>query len=114
VTVAQANRIDSITRSSDGRAYTLLMLEPRPFDGSAEQEQQLITKANGYMAFIQSGQLYDTVPGAQGKELRVRLVCQSAPDDDRLREVLGAMTAMFAGRRVEFAVEVIPPELLPQ
>jgi hypothetical protein len=114
VTVAEVDRVDQITRSPDGQTYTLLMVEPRPFDGGQDQVDQFLAKANAYLLYVQSGQLYQTVPEAQGRIVRVRLVCQDMPEAGRMQEALRAAAAAFDRHGVEFGVEVIPPQVLPQ
>jgi hypothetical protein len=112
VTVEEADRIDSVTLSADGGSYRLLMTEVRPFEDSDEQFTQLMEKVNAYVEFIQTGQLYDRFPEARGKALDVRLICRNEPVGERFVKLLRAATALFARHGVDFAVEVIPDEML--
>jgi hypothetical protein len=116
VTVENPNRVDRITATPDGSAYTLLMVEERlyqdPDSDPDVQLRQLVEKINAYLEYIQGGQLYEEYPQARGHELRVRLVCRDEPAGDRLLALLGAATQMFGRHGADFAVEIIPTELL--
>lgn len=112
MTVRDSDTVDSITRSSDGASVTLLMIEDRPFDGSRAQVEEVVAKVNTYLRFIQTGQIYRELPDTLGRELRVRLLCQQAPEDDLMRSALRMAGGMFARNSVDFGVEVVPPELV--
>ncbi|HEY3502536.1 MAG TPA: DUF6572 domain-containing protein [Actinocatenispora sp.] len=112
MTVRDSETVDSITRSADGASITLLMIEDRPFDGSRQQMEQVVAKVNTYLRFIQTGQIYRELPDTLGRALRVRLLCQRAPEDDRMLNALRMAGGMFARHSVDFGVEVIPPELV--
>jgi len=108
VTVEQADRVDSVTRSIDGSGYALLMTEEREFDDSDEQFQQLLAKINAYVEYIQLGQFYENYPDAAGKRLEVRLVCREEPDSTRFVRLLRTAADLFARHGAGFRVEVIP------
>lgn len=112
MTVEQPDEIDEISRSSDSGTYTLAMIETRPLDGSEEQLEQISTKANTYLKFISTGQLFATVPEAQGHEVRVRLVAMEEPSGEEMFSLLEMVTDLFARNDIDFAVQVIPRELI--
>jgi len=72
---------------------------------------QLIEKVNGYVAFIQTGQVYERYPEAADRSLGVRLICVDEPDE-AVRQVLAAAAGLFARHDAEFVVEIVPPELV--
>jgi len=112
MTVEDTDTIDSIGMSPDGSAYTLLMVEPRPFKMSEEQAEQIREKINTYIYAIQTGQLYQMFPEMAGKELTVRLVCMDEPRHPHLLELLSIATRLFNKHGARFVVEVIPPEFV--
>ncbi|GAA4200996.1 DUF6572 domain-containing protein [Actinocatenispora rupis] len=112
MTVRDGDTVDSITRSADGTAVTLLMIEDRAFDGSRQQVEQVVAKVNTYLRFIQTGQIHRELPDTLGRELRVRLVCQQAPEDELMVTALRSAGGMFARHSVDFGVDVLPPELV--
>ncbi len=112
MSVENADRVDRITAKPDGSAFTLVMVEERPFGDSEGQLRQLVDKVNAYVEYIQRGQFHEDYPQARGKELKVRLVCVDEPTSERLQEVLRAATYLFAKHGADFGVEIIPVELL--
>jgi hypothetical protein len=112
VTVEDPNQVDSVAVSEDGAIYSLLMTEERLFDDSDPQFDQLLQKINAYVEYIQLGQFHEDYPQARGRRLEVRLVCRNAPEGDRYRTLLNAATALFQKHGADFAVEVIPSDLL--
>lgn len=108
MTVEDPDLVDSVTRSRDTGGYALLMLEERPFDGSATQVDQLRAKINAYVEYLQLGQFAEDYPAAVGQALQVRLVCRQEPTGDRLVALLRAGGDLFARHGAQFVVEVIP------
>jgi hypothetical protein len=112
VTVENPDVIDQITRSEDGSAFTLDMIESRDFSGSQEQLEQLVAKVNSYVEAIQTGRLVQQYPEMAGKQINVRLVCMDEPRDAKLVELLGVATRLFAKHHADFAVQIIPREFM--
>lgn len=60
-------------------------------------------KIGVYLAFAESGQLYETLPAAKGREIRIELVSQHAPN--------GAADAFLTAAKNQ--LEAIGVEFLP-
>lgn len=65
-------------------------------------------KLNSYLAFIESGEIYDTYPNAKGKVIAIKVMCMYPPDDEgrvffeKCREVINS-----AGFNFFYAVKEI-------
>jgi hypothetical protein len=58
----------------------LIMVEPRPWDGSELRLFQLQEKVNAYLSFALDGEMLEAYPALEGKPLRIQLDCASFPD----------------------------------
>ncbi|GLY92146.1 hypothetical protein Airi02_100740 [Actinoallomurus iriomotensis] len=112
MTVEDPTIVDQVTRSEDGTRYTLVMVEPRPLAMSDEQVRQITEKINRYIEIIVSGELYEKFPHARGKEIAVRLICMDEPDHPRMTELLDVAAEVFLKNGIDFAVQIVPRELL--
>ena len=93
--VEHAGVIDMITHDAKRGEVTLVMVEPRPWDGSELRLFQLQEKLNAYVSFALDGELAEAYPKLAGLPLRLLLECATYPDNDtvtfleRVREQLG-------------------------
>lgn len=71
--------IDLLAREPDGR-FLLVMVEPRPWDGSDARLAQLQDKVNAYLAYALDGQLAREYPDASLAGLTLLLRCIEPPD----------------------------------
>ena len=76
-----ANVIDAIVFDEKTQAVTMLMTEPRAWDGGDEQIFQLQEKLNAYLSFALDGEMAEAYPQFVGKRLRVQLDCLAMPDE---------------------------------
>ncbi|MDB6153048.1 MAG: hypothetical protein JWL90_1501 [Chthoniobacteraceae bacterium] len=58
----------------------LIMVEPRPWDGSESRLFQLQEKVNAYLSFALDGEMSEAYPALEGKSLRLQLDCATFPD----------------------------------
>lgn len=72
--------IDALTHDPATDEVTLLMVEPRPWDGSELQLFQLQEKLNAYLSFALDGEMDEAYPDLVGKPLRIQLNCATTPD----------------------------------
>ena len=103
MTVEDADTVDLVAEDADHRQVALIMVEPRPWEGSEEQVDQLLAKLNRYVAFALEGELLEKLPEVAGKSLRVQLDCASAPPD----ELLDTLRAGLEQHNIGFTVNVI-------
>lgn len=45
----------------------------------------LQAKLNDYLAFIESGEIYDSYPESRGREIEIQVVCKHPPAGDAIR-----------------------------
>jgi hypothetical protein len=77
-----AHVIDVIAEDDKTGEVTLIMLEPRPWDGSELRLFQLQEKINAYLSFALDGEMTEAYPQFEGKKLRLQLDCVGMPGND--------------------------------
>jgi hypothetical protein len=93
--VQHAGVIDLLTHDARNGWVTLVMIEPRPWDGSEERLFQLQEKLNAYVSFALDGELAESYPAIADLPLRIILECATYPDEatidllEKVREQLG-------------------------
>jgi hypothetical protein len=93
--VEHAGVIDLLTYDAKNGHSTLVMVEPRPWDGSEARLFQLQEKLNAYVSFALDGELAESYPDIAGLPLRIVLECATYPDEatidllEKVREQLG-------------------------
>jgi len=80
--VEHAHVIDVIAHDSKTDEVTLIMLEPRPWDGTELRLFQLQEKINAYLSFVLDGEMSEAYPQFDGKKIRLQLDCAGMPGDD--------------------------------
>ncbi|MBW3614495.1 MAG: hypothetical protein KY439_04190 [Actinobacteria bacterium] len=101
----EADVVDYVVEEADG-GITLRMTETRPWDGGADQVDQLMAKLNSYVAFIQSGDLEAEFPSAAGRPVRIVLQSWHMPEGE-VTDALPTIRDGLAAMGVDFDVEVI-------
>ncbi|MEZ6096273.1 MAG: DUF6572 domain-containing protein [Pirellulaceae bacterium] len=107
MSIEQANVIDLIgTDRADGHV-TLTIIDHLPWLSDNEHLLLLQTKLNGYLDFIESGQIYDDYPNAIDRDFEISIVCMHKPEGDAIRFLeLAGETIRNAGYR--FSVQHRP------
>lgn len=77
--------IDLLKHDAGTDEVSLVMVEPRPWDGSELQLFQLQEKFNAYVSFALDGELAEVYPSLKDKKLCLELECATAPDAAVLR-----------------------------
>ncbi len=80
--VEHAHVIDVVAEDANTNEVTLIMLEPRPWDGSELRLFQLQEKINAYLSFALDGEMAESFPQFQGKKIRLQLDCVGMPGND--------------------------------
>lgn len=101
-----AHIIDVIAEDSKTGEVTLIMLEPRPWDGSELRLFQLQEKINAYLSFALDGEMAETYPQFEGKKLRLQLDCVGMPGDDVVG-FLGMVREQIAFQAINLEVRVM-------
>lgn len=77
--VEHAHVIDVIAHDSKTGEVALIMLEPRPWDGSELRLFQLQEKINAYLSFALDGEMAEAYPQFDGRKIRLQLDCAGMP-----------------------------------
>jgi len=79
--VDQPKVIDIISNDKDGN--TILTISDH-LDWSETQQHLLVLqdKINGYLAFVESGEIYEKFPDTRNRRIRIEIVFQHKPDSE--------------------------------
>lgn len=81
MSVDQRKTVDAIgTRKIDGHVI-LTISDHLPFDGDETRVVILQDKLNDYLAFVESGEIYNTYPASKGASIEILIVFKHVPDD---------------------------------
>jgi len=78
--VEHAHVIDIVARDEKTGEVALIMLEPRPWDGSELQMFQLQEKLNAYLSFALDGEMAEAYPELAKLPLRIQVDCATMPE----------------------------------
>ncbi len=106
MTVQQKGVIDIIAHDKSG-VWDVVMVEERPWDGSALQLQQLKDKVELYLEYALDGRMDQESPDAKGKPKRIRLFCAALPTG-LTADFVERLRRFAATYGVGFEVQLIP------
>lgn len=72
--------IDVVAFDQAADLYRLVVVEDGPWDGSVVRLKRLQAKLNAYLGFALDGRMSELYPGAEGKDVVIRLELAQAPD----------------------------------
>jgi hypothetical protein len=100
MSIEQRKVIDFVgTDKVDGHV-TLTISDHLPWLPDNEHLLILQDKINDYLAFLQSGEIYDSYPKAHGQEIEIQVICQYPPTEDGFKFLKSASeTVREAGFR---------------
>jgi len=75
MSIEQSQSVDFIGTESDGKTVTLTATDHLEW-GNNEHLLLLQEKMNSYLAFIESGEVFESYPEAKGKILKISIVCK--------------------------------------
>lgn len=107
--VEWAHVIDLIADDAKTGEIVLIMLEPRPWDGTEERLFQLQEKCNAYLAFALDGEMAEAYPEFASRPLRVQLDCVDMPGPDVV-QLLSYVREQIAFQGVNLEVRVMGAE----
>ncbi len=104
MSVAQTNVVDAIyTDTETGRAI-LTVINHLDWEDK-EHFLTLQEKLNAYLRFVESGELLDSYPDAQGCDVLINVVCKYAPTDEA-KSFLNKVKDVIEGAGIKFTYEV--------
>jgi hypothetical protein len=89
-------------RASDGRC-TLTISDHLAWD-DPDHVAQLEDKLNDYLAFIESGEIYQKFPEVSGREIEIQIICMHMPPADDALSFLEYAARKIRGAGIHFAV----------
>ena len=98
--------LDALAFDGETGETVLIMVEPRPWDGSEERLLQLQEKVNAYLSFALDGELADAFPHLTGKPLRLQLDC-ATPPDSMTEHFITAVREHIALQDMKFTVRLV-------
>jgi len=98
--------LDALAFDGETGEAVLIMVEPRPWDGSEQRLFQLQEKVNAYLSFALDGEMTDAFPHLAGKPVRLQLDCAAAPDS-MTEHFISAVREHIALQDMKFAVRIV-------
>jgi hypothetical protein len=98
--------IDLIADDANTGEAVLIMLEPRPWDGSELRLFQLQEKINTYLAFALDGEMAEAYPALASRRLRLQLDCVGMPDSSVV-EFLSVVREQISFQDINLEVRVM-------
>ena len=85
MSIEQRSVVDAVGISNhDGHAI-LTIADHLPWLSDNEHLLILQDKINDYLAFLESGEIYDAYPQAHGREIEIQVICKYPPAGDGVR-----------------------------
>jgi len=85
MSIEQRKVVDFISTRGQGGRIILTISDHRPWTSGTNHVQALQDKINDYLAFIESGEVYDSYPRAHGQEIEIQIVCKYPPEGEGVR-----------------------------
>ena len=84
MSIEQANVIDFMSIDPVSGSVILTATDHLEW-GSGEHLLQVQEKLNSYLAFVESGEIFESYPAAKGKPIKLDVVCQFEPNEEAIR-----------------------------
>ncbi|MGB0123783.1 MAG: DUF6572 domain-containing protein [Silvibacterium sp.] len=107
MSVEDSKTVDIVSLKSKPGTALLIVSDQLDWLNTLEHQVTLQEKFNAYLSFIESGELFDRFPEAEGKQVEIRVVFKFAPDSSgeqflrRARDVVE-----HAGFRLSYQIGV--------
>ena len=88
-TVMDPDQVDLVATGAEGRVV-LIIIEPRLWGSDPQQVEQLRTKLNAYVAWIDSGGCAQAYPAARKHGIDILLQCLEDPSDEAAQLLMAA------------------------
>lgn len=107
MTVENFELIDALGISKESGEVVLTISDHLPWGSPSEHFEILEGKIGRYLDFIQSGQLIESVPDAENRQVRISIFCKYQPND-HAHNFLIAAERQLAGVGVKLSFGEIP------
>jgi hypothetical protein len=105
MSVEQLDVVDFISTSAGGRCI-LTVSDHLDWEPSSSHQRRLQDKLNKYLAFLESGEVYQKYADARGRKFAIRVVFLHPPDQDGL-DFLSRVREAILGAGFGFEYEVM-------
>ena len=103
MSIDQRKVVDFVgVRRSDG-SCKLTISDHLPWN-DPDHISQLQDKLNTYLAFIESGEIYEQYPDARGRDIEIEVICKHMPPLDEALPFLDHAATKIRGAGIKFAV----------
>lgn len=103
MSIEQRRVIDFVGISKEDGRVILTISDHLPWLPDNQHLLILQNKINDYLAFLESGEIYDSYPQAHGREIEIQIVCKYHPVGDGVRFLeLARETVSKAGFHFSF------------
>ena len=103
MSVEQRRVVDAVGISKQDGQVILTIADHLPWTPDNEHLLILQDKINDYVAFVESGEIYDSYPQARGRKIEIQVVCQYPPSGEGVRFLeLARETVRKAGLHFSF------------
>jgi hypothetical protein len=100
MSIEQRRVVDFVSTDKADGHITLTISDHLPWLPDNEHLLVLQDKINDYLAFLESGEIYDSYPKAHGREIEIQVYCKYPPAGDGVRFLeLASETVRKAGFR---------------
>jgi len=102
MSIEDPNVVDFIGTTSEG---TVQLTISDHLEWDSEHYLMLQEKLNTYLSFIESNEIYSSYPNANGRTIKIHLMCMHAPTDEALL-FISKCSEIIQQTGVKFSYEV--------
>ena len=84
MSIEESQIVDIISAAKDDSSVTLTATDHLEW-GDKEHLFMIQEKLNSYLAFVESGEIFESYPDANGKEIKIDIVCKYHPDEEGVK-----------------------------
>lgn len=97
MTIESATTVDAIGLDETTDEAVLTVIDHVDWGDLAAHSQLISDKLNRYFGFVESGEIYESYPEAQGRKLRIDVVCRFEPSASAVQylEKAGAVASEY-------------------
>lgn len=95
MSVIDTASIDAIGLDKEAKRVFLTIIDPLSWDSENVHLFTLQEKINTYLHFIESGEIYQAMPDAQGFDIAIELILKHMPTDDAITFFDNSMQILF-------------------
>jgi hypothetical protein len=104
MSIEQKDVIDSLGIDNSTGEAVLTMFDPLEWSGH-EHLLLLQEKLNTYLAFVESGEIFDTYPDAKDSKIRIDLTCRYNPNEKGIN-FLNQVKGVIEGTGMKFNYQI--------